>query len=78
MVRVLEDVANPLPEQLVFPASSPSSSPSTRTEPSVGSSSPLKCFTRVVFPEPFWPRTARNSPRRTLRSTPSSATTPFG
>ena len=54
------------------------SSPSSRTLPAVGSSSPPTTFRSVVFPDPLGPASALNSPSATSRSTPSSArvTTP--
>ena len=36
--------------------------PSSGTRPAVGRSRPLRCFTSVVLPEPFWPTIATASP----------------
>ena len=47
--------------------------PLTQTAPSVGYRSALKCFARVDFPEPLWPRIAMNCPFSTDMSTPSTA-----
>ncbi len=38
------------------------SAPSSVTRPPVGRSSPLRCLTRVVLPDPFWPTIATDSP----------------
>ena len=49
-----------------------SSVPSTRTDPLLGSRLPASTAMSVDFPAPDGPTIARLSPRRTLRSTPSS------
>jgi hypothetical protein len=54
--------------------SSPTGRPSTRTSPSSGDRRPLKCRTRVDFPEPFGPTSRRNSPSGIVTETPSIAT----
>ena len=46
-----------------------------RTDPDVGRSSPPIIVSRVVFPEPEGPMMSTISPRRTVRSTPSTART---
>ena len=48
-------------------------SPSTSTSPDVASTRPSSIRTVVVLPEPFAPRKPNTSPRRTSRSTPSTA-----
>ena len=47
------------------------------TLPALGRSSPLRCLDSVVFPDPFRPMIATNSPSRTIRSMPRSASTPL-
>ena len=49
--------------------------PSSITDPAVGLSSPAMRFSRVVFPEPERPITARNSWPYTSMSMPSTAAT---
>ncbi len=46
--------------------------------PDWGLSRPLKCFTRVVFPAPFSPIMATNSPLCMVTDTSSRASTPLG
>ena len=53
-------------------------SPSIRTRPSAGRSSPFRCLTRVVLPEPFWPRIATASPGSMVNETPRTASMPLG
>ena len=53
--------------------STDASSPSNRTSPWSGHSSPATMRSSVVFPEPDRPRSASNSPERTSRLTRSSA-----
>src|SRR5262245_5584059 len=52
--------------------------PSTRMCPAVGSTRRFNARSSVVLPLPLRPRITRNSPGRTLRSTPSTATTSGG
>jgi hypothetical protein len=52
------------------------SRPSTSTAPCVGRSKPVITLMSVVFPAPFGPMSPTTSPRRTSRSTASSAWTP--
>src|ERR1017187_7730006 len=52
------------------------SSPRYTIVPDVGLSRPVMQLTNVVLPAPFGPRTPRISPRRIVRSTPSSAARP--
>ena len=52
--------------------------PSSRMSPAVGARIPFRCLTSVVFPLPFWPRMATNSPRRMAQLTPASASVPSG
>src|SRR5215510_4237741 len=52
--------------------------PSTWMRPAVGWTSRLSVRSSVVLPLPLRPRTTTNSPGRTLRSTPSTATTSGG
>ena len=52
--------------------------PLIETVPFVGLSRPLKCLTRVVLPEPFWPKIATTSPSLTLRFIPFIAVKPSG
>ena len=60
------------------PAASRMSAPSSRTRPLVGRRRPLRCFTSVVLPEPFWPTIATDSPGSIASDTPRSASTPVG
>ena len=50
--------------------------PSMRISPSVGCSTPASILISVDFPEPFSPARQTASPGATVKSTPSSATTP--
>ena len=52
--------------------------PPTSTSPSVGSPSRAMQRSSVVLPLPLLPRTITSSPALTVRSTPSSASLPFG
>src|SRR5882672_5385305 len=52
------------------------SAPSTRISPRIGSSRPIMCRSKVVFPLPLPPRIAKISPRSTWKSMFSSSTTP--
>jgi hypothetical protein len=52
------------------------STPSMRTVPVVGRCIAPTTFISVDLPEPDGPTMTTNSPRRTVRSTPSSAVTP--
>ena len=61
LVRVLEDEPDGRRE-VRHGSAGRRSSPSSRTRPAAGRSSPLRCLTRVVLPEPFWPRMATASP----------------
>src|SRR6476620_346471 len=54
-------------------ASERSSRPPTVTEPLVGLSRPETRRSNVVFPAPFGPKSARQSPASSVRSTPSTA-----
>src|SRR5688572_7786260 len=54
------------------------STPSISRRPVVGRSSPLKCLTRVVLPEPFCPTTPRTSPARIFKLVSFKACTPPG
>ena len=49
------------------------SRPSTSTRPALGSSRPLRCWTRVVLPQPVWPMTDKNSPSRISNDTSFTA-----
>ena len=51
------------------------SSPPSSTLPEVGASNPAIIRRQVVFPDPEGPSIEKNSPSRTSRSTPSTATT---
>ena len=51
------------------------STPSIRTLPVVGASTPAIICSKVDFPEPELPMTARNSPSPMVRFTPSRALT---
>ena len=50
----------------------------TVIRPSAGRRSPLRCFTSVVLPEPFWPRIATDSPGSMVSETPRTASMPLG
>ena len=50
------------------------SRPATRISPSLGSSSLIRSFIAVDLPEPEWPTRKTNSPGKTSKDTPSSAT----
>ena len=56
-------------------ACSPTSTPPSSTRPSVGRSNPAIMRRHVVLPDPDGPSIEKNSPSRTSRSTPSTATT---
>ena len=47
--------------------------PSTSTVPASGSRMALKCFARVLLPQPLAPSTATNSPLSTATLAPSTA-----
>ena len=49
--------------------------PSMMTCPPVGTSKPASMRSKVVLPQPEGPSSAKNSPRPTSRSTPSTAFT---
>jgi hypothetical protein len=49
---------------------------SSRISPASGRCSPKRMFMSVVLPAPFSPSSAWTSPLFTVRSTPSTATTP--
>ena len=51
--------------------------PSMRYWPEVQTSRQPSIFIRVDFPEPDWPMMVTNSPRSTVRETPSRARTSF-
>ena len=51
--------------------------PSSRTSPAAGRSSPMRCLTSVVLPEPFCPTMATGSPGSIDSETPRTASTPF-
>src|SRR5260370_11289470 len=51
------------------------SQPATRAEPPLGGMSVASMRSVVVLPAPFGPRKPKISPRRTLRSTPTTAST---
>src|SRR5438552_6702420 len=52
--------------------------PRTCTVPGVGSSTPMRMFNSVLFPQPDPPRTVKTSPAKTSRLTPLSTLAPFG
>src|SRR5258708_34581295 len=61
-----------------FSDSAVKSTPSTRTLPPLGASSPPRRWSNVLFPEPDAPTIATRSPRATARSKPSNTGTSSG
>src|SRR6266851_2149424 len=59
----------------ILPGSVARSQPATRAVPPLGGISVASIRSVVVLPAPFGPRKPKISPRRTLRSTPTTAST---
>src|SRR5262245_9895338 len=64
-----------MPTSRLFGGSRPTSRPLISTRPAVGSTNPAMIRSVVVLPQPEGPRSVRNSPSSTVRSSAASAST---